>query len=434
MGRANPGKPLKSVLVKPAGPDCQMQCEYCFYLPKEPADTPQRHRMSSETLDALLASALFCAVGRITFVWQGGEPTLMGLEFYRTVVARQNDLRLPHLRPHNSLQTNGLLIDDQWCRFLRENDWLVGLSLDGPAHVHDRYRRLAASATHERVEAAARRLLANEVKANAVFVVNDYSAGHAVEILEYLGELGFEYAQFIPCVEWLPDQPGQPAPFTVPPERCGEFLCAAFDWWYPRTRALEPPLKLRWFDAVLATYLDLPADDCTLAAECGNYLVVDYNGDVYPCDFYVEPPLRLGNVHDLDRPLGDLLNSPRQAAFGRCKSALPRACNVCPWLRHCRGGCPKDRLADRLNYLCPAYRMFFEHAHERLAELARRWKEEHDTSNLARELARDISSDDAARASEQVLTALAAPVVNAGRNDPCPCGSGRKYKRCCGRR
>ena len=415
-------KPLTNVLVKPAGPDCNLACQYCFYLEKERLFSQTRvHRMSDEVLEEMIRQVMTLGGPSVAFGWQGGEPTLMGLDFFRRAVTFEQRYGHDGQSVGNGIQTNGILINDEWCRFLREYSVLVGLSLDGPQHVHDHYRRTRnGQPTWELVVSAARRMMSQNVDVNALVVVSDYSARYAREIYDYLVELGFRYLQFIPCVESDPDHPDRCAPFSVSGEAYGVFLCEVFDAWKESFHDGVPQISVRWFDSVFATYVGVEVPECTLLEECGAYVVVEHNGDVYSCDFFVEPGWRLGNV--LEGSLLDFLNSPVQAAFGRMKSKLPLQCRTCRWLLHCHGGCTKDRLNDPRdngsNHFCKAYQMFFERADSDLRYLAWRW--------LAHQELTQGSSSPVDGSSHEPSHRR-----KIGRNDPCPCGSGRKYKHCC---
>lgn len=370
-------KTLDSLLVKPAGPDCSLACGYCFYreksriFPKTPV-----HRMSLEVLEETVRQALANGGRQVNFGWQGGEPTLMGLDFFRKAVEFQARYGSGK-RAANGLQTNGLLLDRDWARFLREHGFLVGLSLDGPEHVHDRYRRTAGGrGTWEAVVAKARMLLEEGVLTNALVVVNDHSVGFPRETYGFLKDLGLAHMQFIPCVETDPEDPGRAAPFSVGGEDLGRFLRVLFDLWIGDFKDGVPTTSIRFFDSAFHSYVGLAPPECTLLPECGGYLVVEHNGDVYSCDFFVEGPWKLGNV--LSGRLDHMLNSAKQREFGRQKAALPKKCRSCRWLAFCRGGCPKDRLRDPrdrgLNHFCRAYEMFFEHADARLRALAEAWR------------------------------------------------------------
>jgi uncharacterized protein len=398
---------LNSLLIKPAGPDCNLACAYCFYLEKAGYFSSQPvHRMADAVLEGMIRQALSGPATDSAFGWQGGEPTLMGLDFYRRAVALQEQYGRGK-RVSNSIQTNGLLIDADWVQFLKQYQFLVGLSLDGPEHVHDHYRKKRnGSGSWKQVVESAQRMLDGGVEVNALVVVNDYSVNHAKEIYQFHKDLGLTWMQFIPCVEADPSDPNRPTLYSVSGQAFGRFLMTLFDLWWADLDGLTPSTHLRFFDAVLHHYVSVPPPMCTLTQQCGNYLVVEHNGNVYPCDFFVQEDQLLGHV--LESDLHTLFNSPRQEAFGRAKGRRHDDCQSCPWLRQCWGGCPKDRLirSDHgLSHLCEGYKLFFAHAHNRLTDLAQRF--------MRRE---------SGPAPSEVK-----------RNDACPCGSGKKVKQCCGK-
>jgi len=371
-------KPLDSILIKPAGPDCNMACTYCFYLEKSRlfADTPV-HRMSDEVLEKMIRQAMDQSGTHISFGWQGGEPTLMGLEFFRKAVELQKRFGQGKV-VGNGLQTNGLLIDQDWIGFLKENSFLVGLSLDGPRHIHDHYRQNSrGSGSWETVTENAKKMLKGGVAVNALSVLNDYSAQFPEEIYNFHKEMGLIYMQFIPCVEEDPKKPGEIAPYSVSPEQYGKSLCTLFDLWYEDFTEEGPTTFIRFFDSIFYRYVGLEPPDCTLRESCGVYVVVEHNGDVYSCDFFVDPQHRLGNV--MEENLIEMLNSPGQTTFGCQKALLPETCKKCNWLPVCLGGCPADRIGggkyvDVPSHLCDAYKMFFKYADPRLQKLAEEWK------------------------------------------------------------
>jgi len=413
-------KVLSSVLVKPAGPDCNLGCDYCFYLQKAAMFGEQKvHRMSDEILREMVKQVMHGGASQISFGWQGGEPTLMGLDFFKRAVEYQGKYGGPGQVVGNGLQTNGILIDKNWAPFLHEAKFLVGLSLDGPQHVHDKHRKFkSGKSSWEKVCRARDVMLEHDVEVNALVVVNDYSVQFVNEIYEYHKQHGLNYMQFIPCVEPDPIDPSKAASFSVSPEAYGEFLCDLFDLWYNDFKDGKPTTSVRWFDSLLYTYVGYPAPECTLLQECGIYVVIEHNGDVYSCDFFVDPEWRLGNIFKDN--LVDLLNSPLQQKFGEVKVAKPRECYTCRWLGHCYGGCPKDRIGDPAdngsNHFCLSYMRFFEHADERMRKLADQWKAGQG-QNMPVEQPETIKQQ----------------YANVGRNDKCPCGSGKKYKNCCGR-
>ncbi|MBU4446571.1 MAG: anaerobic sulfatase maturase [Candidatus Marinimicrobia bacterium] len=372
----NNKKPLSNILIKPAGPDCNLACDYCFYLDKTGLfQKKSKYRMSVEVLRELMRQLLQQGTQQISVAWQGGEPTLMGVDFFRKAVEFQNQYAAGKM-VGNSLQTNGLLIDDRWTSFLREHNSLVGLSIDGPQHIHDHYRKdRGGRGSWEKVVAAATLMLENGVEVNALSTVNTYSVNYPDEIYDYLKALGFRFMQFIPIVETSEDDGGV-APYSVAPRDYGDFLIRLFDRWLADFKYGEPTTSIRYFESLFYRYVNMQPPDCTLMERCGPYVVVEYNGDVYACDFFVEPAWRLGNI--MENRLIDLLNSPRQQEFGNQKAELPKKCRNCPWSSFCFGGCPKDRIRDKrtkgLNYFCESVIIFLEYADLRFRRLADKWR------------------------------------------------------------
>ena len=397
-----PRKPL-TVLIKPAGADCNLACTYCFYREKAalyPETT--RHRMSDETLREMVRKYMNHSDRQVAFAWQGGEPTLMGLDFYKQAVHYQQLYGRPGQMVSNSLQTNAVLLDDVgWARFLHQYKFLVGVSIDGPPDVHDTYRLTpGGEGTHARVVRALQTLLDNEVDVNVLTMVTPANIERAAETYEYLLSLGVDFLQFIPLAERDPGGEGL-ADFTISPEGYGKFLCETFDLW-----AAEKPRSayVRMFDDLLAVVMGHEHPTCMFAPECGMYVVIEHNGDLYACDFFVEPQWYYGNIHEMD--FSDVLKLDGYQQFRQRKTAGLDQCRQCKWFSFCHGGCPKYRVmlgdAAQPTHFCESYRMLFEHSWETLQVLARKLR--------ARETARE---------------------QNIGRNDPCPCGSGKKFKDCC---
>lgn len=412
-------KPLNSILVKPAGPDCNMACSYCFYLEKaELFSKTKVHRMSLAILEEMIRQVLENGSSQVSFGWQGGEPTLMGLPFYQKAVEFQQ--RYDRGKTvGNGLQTNGILIDYDWAKFLKDYNFLVGLSLDGPEHVHNHYRLMkGGDGSWDKVVDRAKLMLDAGVAVNALTVVTDYSAQFPEEIYNFHKDLGLTFQQYIPCIETDPEDPTKAAPFSVSPKKFGNFLCTLFDLWITDFNDNVPTTSIRHFDSVFHSYVGLPPPECTLLPECGIYVVVEHDGGVYSCDFFVEPDWKLGNI--MDGNLKDFLNSDRQLEFGRMKSTLPDPCKSCQWLKYCLGGCTKDRIRhpgdNNLSHFCQSYQMFFEHADGRLRQLADRWQREQVQHSKR----------------EAVIQTIKNGEIKVGRNDPCPCGSGKKFKKCCG--
>jgi uncharacterized protein len=377
------------VMAKPAGPLCNLACEYCFYLEKK-ALYGARHsfRMSENVLERFIQQYIAAsATPEVSFAWQGGEPTLMGLEFFQRVVALQKKHRPAGTRISNALQTNGLLLDDAWCEFLHREQFLVGLSLDGPRHLHDRYRvDRKGKGTFSRVLRALERLQRHGVEFNTLTVVHRENSQHPLEVYRFLKEHGSRFLQFIPLVERttsdgaLAGPPDASAPtdaapvsaWSVRPEDYGSFLCAIFDEW---VRHDVGRVHVQHFEVQLAIQMGMPAPLCLFAPTCGRGLALEHNGDLYACDHYVYPDYRRGNI--LSQPLAECVASPEQKKFGRMKrDGLPRACRECDVRFACHGECPKRRFVTTpdgepgLNYLCPAYKRFIRHIGPQLRAMA----------------------------------------------------------------
>lgn len=369
-------KPLTSVLVKPSGPDCNLGCTYCFYLEKEALFPETKvHRMSPEVQEEMIRQVMQQSGDAVSIAWQGGEPALMGLDFYKRAI--ELEMKYGHGQTvGNGFQTNGTLLDREWARFFKQYDWLIGLSLDGPQHIHDRYRHdKGLQPTWEKVEGVARMLIEEGVAVNAMCCITDYSSDYAEELYNYYKSLGLTWMQFIPIVETDKDDPSKAASFSLTDERYGRFLIQLFDLWINDFKDGEPTTSIRHFESVFHHYVGLESPECALMKECAPYVVVEHNGNAYSCDFFVEPRHRLGNIRQ--SKIIDLLNSKKQDEFGKAKTLLPRKCRFCHWQSKCYGGCTKDRIKDpndqRQPRFCLAYQMFLEHADARLTQLAENW-------------------------------------------------------------
>ncbi len=404
-----------TLLIKPASADCNLRCEYCFYLEHMGFYPETRtHRMSAQVLEQLVRSYMRTPQPEYSFGWQGGEPTLMGLEFYKRAVALQQQYGMPGARVGNGMQTNGTLIDDAMAAFFARYNFLVGVSLDGPPEIHDKHRvKAGGGGSHAEVLRGIGKLRAHHAEFNILTLVNEANVRRGAEVYRYLVDQGFLYHQYIPCVE--PDSYHNLLPFSISGPEWGEFLCTVFDVWYARdTRRVS----IRLFDSILLYLLDGVRNICHFGTNCCQYFVVEHNGDVYPCDFFVEKPLWLGNV--MEDSWAALQSSPVYRSFGARKRQWASACDACEFVDLCQGDCLKHRLcADggdprRLSLLCEGWKMFYSHTLPRFRELAAR---------VARERAAFSGPGEAG--------AGAGPP---GRNDPCPCGSGKKYKHCCGRK
>ncbi len=359
------------VMAKPAGPACNLRCDYCFYLAKDSLFPPrQPRRMDDATLEAFVQQYIEAQPGdRVVFSWQGGEPTLLGVEYYRRALALQRRHGRGR-RIENALQTNGTLLDDEWGRFLKENGFLVGISIDGPAVLHDRSRfDTKGRPSSARVLRGLEVLRRHGVPFNTLTCVSAANAASPLEVYRYLKEIGSRHLQFIPVVEQMPGQPGTVTAQSVTGEQWGRFLTAIFDEW---VRGDVGQVYVDMFELSLAKWVGVPGGLCVHAETCGDALAIEHDGTVYSCDHYVDPEHRLGSIHQ--QPLARLADGAQQTKFGQDKShRLPEACYACPVLFACNGGCPKHRFAGadgRHNHLCEGYRAYFTHVDAPMQSMA----------------------------------------------------------------
>ena len=358
------------VLLKPRGAICNLDCKYCFFLSKEHLFPGSHFRMSDALLEDYTRQHIAAHdVPEVTFAWQGGEPTLMGLEFFRRAVQLQEKYRKPGTRIVNTIQTNGTTLNEEWCRFFHEQRFLVGISLDGPRALHDAYRvDKGGSPTFDRVMAGVALARQHQVEFNILTTVNAANGDHGLEVYRFLrDEVGTSFIQFIPIVERdnaTGFQEGEcVTERSVTGRQYGGFLIAVFDEWVRRDVGR---IFVQLFDISLGVWLGEPSSLCVFAETCGGALALEHNGDLFSCDHFVEPRYRLGNV--AETPLAELVSSPRQRQFGLNKrDTLPRYCRECEVRFICNGGCPKDRILTTpdgepgLNYLCEGFKAFFTH-------------------------------------------------------------------------
>jgi uncharacterized protein len=370
-------------MAKPIGPICNLDCTYCYYLEKEKLfPKGENFKMKPEVLESYIRQYIESQnTLEVTFAWQGGEPTLLGLEYFRNIIGLQRK-HAGGRRINNTLQTNGTLLDDAWCAFFQENNFLIGLSIDGPRKLHDTYRvDKGQKPTFDRVMHGLRLLKKHKVEFNTLTVVSASNAKHPIEVYDFLREAGSDYIQFIPLVERLPSgkagamgldfaeppEPGQPpSPVTrwsVPSESYGDFLIAIFNEWVRRDVG---KIFVQMFDVSLGIWSGNGPGLCLFLKDCGEGLAVEHNGDLYSCDHFVYPKYHLGNI--MNDSLGAMVNSGEQRAFGQAKSdTLPRYCRECEVRFACNGECPKHRFLttpegeEGLNYLCAGYKKFFNH-------------------------------------------------------------------------
>jgi len=404
------------IFAKPNGAVCNLGCRYCYYLKKEGLyPSGETFRMADDVLEAYIAQHIEAFPGAlIHFSWHGGEPTLLGLDYFKKIV----DLQRRHLpanrRILNGMQTNGTLLTDEWGRFLAAHDFSVGLSLDGPADLHDRFRMTRSGAPTHRLALNGYQLLRRyRIPCDILCVVNRENVAHPLRVYRFFKQLKAAYIGFLPLVE---PRSGGVSKRSVPAEDWGAFLCAVFDEW---KREDIGRLKVQIFEEAARTAFGREHALCIFRKTCGDVPVIEHNGDFFSCDHFVDPQHRLGNI--MQTPLAEFLESPRQRGFGEAKLAsLPQYCRSCEVRQMCHGECPKNRILPTpsgepgLNYLCAGYKHFFNHCRPFVEALSAQWRLQN------RPPAPPLA--DARRRPA---------AVKIGRNDPCPCGSGRKYKKCC---
>lgn len=411
------------LLAKPTGAICNLDCAYCFFLDKEVFYPGSKFRMSDDVLERYVRQLIEShRTDQVNFAWQGGEPTLMGLDFYRRAVELAEKYRRPGMAFLHTMQTNGTLLDDEWCAFFKQHDFLIGISIDGPRELHDIYRvDKGGRPTFDKVMRGLRLLQEHGVEYNVLTTVNRVNADYPLEVYRFLrDEAGAAWMQFIPVVERINEdgltlyqQGTLVSERSVHSDQFGRFLSTIFDEW---VRNDVGAVYVQTFEAALRNWLGMDTSGmCVFNETCGAGLAIEHNGDLYSCDHFVEPDYLLGNINE--QHMIELVGSPSQIKFGQDKrDALPQYCLDCDVRFACHGECPKNRFINTpdgkpgLNYLCAGFKHFFHHADfamKLMAGLIRRGRD-------AREVMQILE-----RAFEAV-----------GRNDPCPCGSGRKYKQC----
>jgi uncharacterized protein len=354
--------PITSVLIKPVSAVCNLDCAYCFYLDRDadPYKELPARRMTLDTLERLVDSYLFYSYPQSSFIFQGGEPTLAGLPFFEKLIEFQKQYGRRGQQVSNALQTNGVLLDHNWCTLLREYDWFLGISLDGPEAVHDVYRyNKQGRGTWSRVMETVELLQKTEVAFNILCVVSRANAADAKGLYRFFKGLGIDNLQFIPLAEF--DSCGKPYEFSLTPEQYGQFLVDLFDAWWPDRHKIH----VRFFDNIVESLSGRKPSTCTMHTTCDSYAVVEYNGDVFPCDFFVENPWKLGNIHG--DSWTEIARRPQRFQFASKKTLGHPDCQACEYQSICHSGCPKFRAGphrrfEDLDYFCHAYKMIFARA------------------------------------------------------------------------
>lgn len=399
------------VMWKTVSEACNLACDYCYYSTCGGKPGKNINRIDSAVLDKFIKDYMQYSQGSATFAWQGGEPLLAGFDFFEEVVSRQALHAPPHTVISNSLQTNATLIDDRWASFFKRYHFLIGVSLDGPQEIHDARRvNAAGKGSFHRVMAGIDHLRRHQVDFNILTVIHKGNVDKAKELMAFYREQGFRYIQFIPCMDFRSQQVDKPGVYEISPREYGDFLCDVFDEWYQNG---NPDVSVRFFDNMLSTYLNQEAESCVHRAACPTSLVLEQNGDAFPCDFYIHEDWKVGNV--ASDSIAELLSHPNYERFHQMKPALPDKCRSCEWQRLCYGGCPRNRTwnpegnRSDPDYFCQSYMQIYAYADERMRELGDRMRRELYERNV-REIYRGKPP---------------------GRNDPCACGSGKKHKACC---
>jgi uncharacterized protein len=356
-----------TLLIKPSGSDCNIDCKYCFYKNRSPEVGRGTQRMSDQVLEKLVTDYVTLGFPVVGFAWQGGEPTLMGLDFFQKAVTLQKKYAAPGQEISNTMQTNGILLDDKWCRFFHDNKFLIGLSIDGPRQFHDYYRLdHSGSGTFDKVLRTIWNFKKYRVEFNTLTLLNNHNVDHPDELFDFLVANGSGYMQFIPCIETDPAT-GQIADFSITPPRYADFLCRIFDRWYDYG---PHKLNIREIDSLISYFVLGKHTICTYSPQCAGFVVVEHTGDCFCCEFFVEPKWRLGNI--LQTPLQKLAAAPLKRTFARTKQDLCDRCLLCRHLAVCRGGCLKDRVAfdGRHSYFCESYKRFFDYVTPRARQIA----------------------------------------------------------------
>ncbi|MGB5100427.1 MAG: anaerobic sulfatase maturase [Methanothrix sp.] len=419
--------PVFHLLAKPTGALCNLGCKYCFFLSKKNLYPKSSFRMSDELLETYIRQYIEAQkIPQATIAWQGGEPTLMGLDFFRRSIQYQQKYKRPNMIIHNTMQTNGTLLDGEWCEFFHENNFLIGLSLDGPRELHDAYRvDKAGNPTFDRVMKAARLLRKHKVDYNILTTVHAANADYPLEVYRFLrDEIKANFIQFIPIVERDNDTGFQEGDRvtdrSVKADQYGRFLISIFDEW---VRKDVGKTYVQIFDVALAAWAGVAPGICAFSPTCGTAMALEHNGDMYSCDHFVEPKYLLGNIKE--KSMAQLAGCRKQQKFGLDKlDTLPEYCRQCEVRFACNGECPKNRFIKTqsgetgLNYLCAGYKEFFRHVDGPMRFMAHELRHGRAPADIM---------------SYMKNGQIAHVIFKPGRNDPCPCGSGLKYKKCHGK-
>ncbi|MCD8510226.1 MAG: anaerobic sulfatase maturase [Bacillus sp. (in: Bacteria)] len=416
-----------SIMWKTVSDACNLACDYCYYKDCE-GSMDNLERIEPKLLEKFIKDYMAQTNGGAVFTWQGGEPLLAGLDFFQNVVDLQGKYAPKNTIISNSIQTNGTLIDAHWAQFFRTYRFVVGISIDGPKEMHDKRRKTGSGAgSFQQVMAGVEQLRRHHVPFTVLTVLHEGNITEPDRLMEFYEKNGFMDVQFLPCMEFMSQEPGTPGKYAITPRQYGDFLCRVFDRWY---KDGSPTVNIRFFDNILRGYLRLEMESCTQREDCPKVLVLEQNGDAYPCDFYISEEYKLGNVGD--DTLEEILHNPVYWEFLQLKGEMAEECKECDYLHLCHGGCPRNRYwasgeagvgsggrfgakvesdaqstSTGVDYFCQSYRQLFSHAHRRMERLGAKVKREWIT--------------------DYIVSGRRLPA----RNDRCLCGSGEKFKACC---
>ena len=400
-----------SVMWKTVSEDCNLACDYCYYSTCGGKPGKQIKKIDVNVLEKFIKEYMAITRGVVSFAWQGGEPLLAGLNFFENVVALQAKNAPANTIISNGLQTNGTLINDRFAAFFKKYNFLIGVSLDGPREIHNLRRVYShGKGSFDQVMKGIQHLRNNRVEFNILTVIHKDNVHRVKDLFEFYEQENFDFVQFIPCMDFHSQRIDQPGVYEITPKQYGDFLCEAFDNWYNDG---NPKMSIRFFDNMLSIYVNREAELCTHKKSCAKTLVLEQNGDAFPCDFYIHPDWKIGNVGE--DALTDILKHPLYDTFMQMKPNLPEKCQTCKWIKLCHGGCPRNRRwSDDLqqsdpDYFCDSFQQVYEYAHERMLPLAEKIRKNLFTQGLS----------------------YMYKGQHPARNDQCACGSGKKYKNCC---
>lgn len=400
----NVGQELSGVMWKTVSESCNLACDYCYYSRCQ--GRPGRvDRIPDDVLEKFIKEYMEMKRGAVSFAWQGGEPLLAGLDFFKKVVSLQAKHAPPNTIISNSIQTNGTMIKKEWAEFFKKYNFLVGVSIDGPKDINDKRRvTRTGKGSFDAIKKGIQYLKDAGVDYNILTVVHEDNVYRARDLMEFYKEEGYTHVQFIPCMDFQAQNITEPGKYVITPKQFGDFLCEVFDIWYNDG---NPQISVRFFDNMLSVYLNQEAEACTHRETCPKMIVFEQNGDAYPCDFLIHEDYYLGNI-DKDS-LESIVNHEKMDLFLQKKPALPEQCKSCEFLSLCHGGCPRARGNDGVDveYFCESYQQVYRYAHRRMLTLSEKVKK------------------------NQLRMLIERGIKLPGRNGNCLCGSGKKYKHCC---